>query len=106
MRHWLLLVARFYTEPRLIEIRGRMGWESIQDFRGSHLLGQTNVRVFPGSLEYLNRQQVTARVQYYAQMGWISPQQAMPRSRAATSRRSPRLPPGRRAGQPDHPAHP
>jgi hypothetical protein len=77
MRHCLLLVSRYYTEPRLIEIRGRMGWESIKDFRGSHLLGQTNVRVFPGSLEYLSRQQITARVQYYAQMGWVTPQQAM-----------------------------
>jgi hypothetical protein len=77
MRHCLLLTSRFYTEPRLLAIRGRMGWESIKDFRGSHLLGQTNVRVFPGSLEYLSRAQVTARAQYYASMGWISGTQTM-----------------------------
>jgi hypothetical protein len=77
MRHCLLLTSRYYTEPRLLAIRGRMGWESIKDFRGSHLLGQTNVRVFPGSLEYLSRAQVTARAQYYASMGWISGTQTM-----------------------------
>lgn len=77
MRHCLLLVSRHYTEPRLIEIRGRMGWESIKDFRGSQLLGQTNVRVFLGSLEYVSRQQITARVQYYASMGWVTKEQAM-----------------------------
>jgi hypothetical protein len=77
MRHCLLLVSRFYTEPRLLEIRGRMGWEAIPDFRGAQLLGQTNVRVFVGSLEYLTKAQILAKVQYYAQMGWISGQQAM-----------------------------
>jgi len=77
MRHCLLLVARYYTEPRTLEIRGRMGWEAIPDFKGANLLHQTNVRVFPGSLEYLSRAQITAKVQFYATMGWISPQQAM-----------------------------
>ena len=77
MRHCLLLVARYYTEPRLIEVRGRMGWESIPDFKGAKLLGQTNVRVFPGSLEYLSRAQIMAKVQFYATMGWVNGQQAM-----------------------------
>ena len=77
MRHCLLLVARYYTEPRLIEVRGRMGWESIPDFRGAHLLGQTNVRVFPGSLEYLSRAQIMAKVQFYAMMGWANKEQSM-----------------------------
>lgn len=77
MRHCLLLVSRYYTEPRLIEVRGRMGWESIPDFKGAKLLGQTNVRVFPGSLEYLSRSQIMAKVQFYATMGWVNGQQAM-----------------------------
>lgn len=77
MRHDLLLVARYYTEPRTLQIRGRMGWESIADFKGAHLLGQTNVRVFPGSLEHLTRQQIMAKTQYYASMGWITGEQAM-----------------------------
>jgi hypothetical protein len=54
-----------------------MGWESIEDFTGAKILSQTNVRVSPGSLEYLSKQQVTSRVQYYASMGWVSGQQAM-----------------------------
>jgi hypothetical protein len=77
MRHCLLLVARYYTEPRALEVRGRMGWESYQDFRGAHLLGQANVRVSPGSLEYWSKAQVLSKVQYYASMGWVSGQQAM-----------------------------
>jgi hypothetical protein len=77
MRHCLLLVARYYTEPRTMQIRGRMGWESIRDFKGAQLLGQTNVRVEPGSLEYLSRNQIMAKTQYYASMGWISGKQGM-----------------------------
>jgi hypothetical protein len=77
MRRCLNLVARYYTEPRTLQIRGRTGWESISDFKGAMLLGQTNVRVFPGSLEYLSRAQIMAKVQYYASMGWITREQAM-----------------------------
>jgi hypothetical protein len=77
MRHCLLLVARYYSEPRTLQIRGRLGWESIRDFKGAQLMGQTNVRVFPGSLEYLTRAQIMAKTQYYAQMQWITGEQAM-----------------------------
>ena len=77
MRHCLVLVARYYNEPRMLKIRGRMGWESIEDFKGAQLMGQTNVRVFPGSLEYLSKSAVMNKVQFYAQMQWITGQQAM-----------------------------
>jgi hypothetical protein len=77
MRHCLLLMARFYTEPRTLEIRGRMGWESVKDFRGAHLMGQANVRVWPSSLEYLSKNQIMSKTQYYASMGWISGEQAI-----------------------------
>lgn len=77
MRHCLLLVARFYTEPRLVQIRGRNGPENIADFKGAHLLGQVNVRVLPGSLENFTRQQITNQTLAFADRGWISPQQAM-----------------------------
>ena len=77
MRYDLLLMARYYTEPRTLEVRGRLGWESIKDFKGAHLLGQTNVRVSPGSLEYQSRSQIMAKVQYYASMGWLTGEQAM-----------------------------
>lgn len=77
MSHCLTLVARYYTEPRLLDLRGRLGWESIPNFRGAKLMGQTNVRISPGSLEYRSRAQVQALVQYYAQMGWVTAQQAM-----------------------------
>jgi len=77
MRHCLTLVARHYTEPRLLDLRGRLGWESIDNFRGAQLMGQTNVQISPGSLEYRSRAQVLQLVQYYAQMEWITGQQAM-----------------------------
>jgi hypothetical protein len=77
VRHCLILVARYYTEPRTIELRGRMGTESIEDFKGAHLMGQTNVRVAPGSLDYLSKAQIMSKVQYYAQMGWVTREQAM-----------------------------
>jgi hypothetical protein len=77
MRKCLNLVARYYTEPRTMEIRGRMGAESVQDFKGANLLGQTNVRVSPGSLQYLSRDQILSKVQYYAAMGWLTGEQAM-----------------------------
>jgi hypothetical protein len=77
MRHCLNLVARYYTEPRTLEIRGRMGWESIADFKGAKLMGQTNVRVSPGSLEYLTKAQILSKVQYYAAMGWLTGERAM-----------------------------
>jgi hypothetical protein len=77
MRHCLLLMARYYNEPRTLQIRGRMGWESIADFKGAKLMGQTNVRVFPQSLEYLTKAQIMAKVQYYAAMQWITGEQAM-----------------------------
>lgn len=77
MRHALTLTARYYTEPRLLDLRGRLGWESIPNFRGAKLMGQTNVRISPGSLEYRSRAQVQSIVQYYSSMGWITGQQAM-----------------------------
>lgn len=77
MRHCLLLVARHYSEPRKLAIRGRFGPETLADFDGSQLMGQIDVRVLPGSLEYLTRDQVTQRVFAYADRKWITPQQAM-----------------------------
>jgi hypothetical protein len=77
MRHCLCLVARYYTEPRLLLIRGSRGWEPIKDFRGAQLMSQVNVRVNAGSLEYLSKDQIFQRVQYYAAMGWVTKEQAM-----------------------------
>lgn len=77
MRHCLLLVARYYTEPRLLAIKGRFGPELVSDFRGSQLEGQAHVTVLPGSLEYKTRGQITQQVLAFADRQWVSPQQAM-----------------------------
>src|SRR5690606_31628060 len=47
----LYLVQQHYTEPRLLRIKGRWTTDVIRDFRGAQLLGQTDVRVAPGSIE-------------------------------------------------------
>jgi len=79
MRHCLLLVANYYTEPRLLEIRGRFGPELISDFKGSKLMGQVNVRVNPGSLQYRSQQEIQNKVTWIAQTfpGYLTPEQAI-----------------------------
>lgn len=79
MRHCLLLVARHYTEPRLLELRGRDGWELISDFKGAHLLGQTSVRVLPDSLSPVTRAGIKDNLSWLAATfpGWLTPDAAL-----------------------------
>ena len=77
MRDCLALVQRFYTEPRIVQFRGRTGWEAINDFMGVDIQNQTDVRVAPGSLEPRTRQAIEQRVMNFAQLGWVSPEAAM-----------------------------
>lgn len=79
MRHCLMLVARHYTEPRLLGIKGRFGPERIEDFRGAQLNGQVDVTVLPGSIESRSRQQVMSELQWIALTfpGYLSPQAAI-----------------------------
>lgn len=73
----LQLVQEYYTEPRLLRIKGRWAWETIKDFRGADLSGQVDVRVSPGSIEPRTKAAVEQKVLAYADRGWITPQQAM-----------------------------
>jgi hypothetical protein len=77
MRHCLYLVQRFYTEPRLIKIKGRFGAETIADFQGADLRGQVDVTVLPGSITPRTRKEVEEKVSFFAAQGWISPQAAL-----------------------------
>lgn len=85
MRHSLYLVARHYTDERLLKVRGRFGPEPIKDFRGSQLRSQVDVRVFPASIEPRTKQSVEQKVMNYAQLGWITPEQAMAASNSGTA---------------------
>lgn len=79
MRQCLTLVARYYTTPRQIEIRGQYGWQSVQSFTGKDLRSQVNVRVLPGSLATKSRQAIQAEIQFI-QANWpgaISPEAAL-----------------------------
>jgi hypothetical protein len=57
MRHCLCLVARYYTEERIIKIRGANGWEPPIAFIGADLRSQVDVRVMEGSLRTKSRAQ-------------------------------------------------
>lgn len=77
MRHCLYLAGRYYTEQRLLEIRGRYGWESPQAFQGADLRGQAHVTVMPDSLVPRSRQQIRNDIQLLAQIfpGHFRPEQ-------------------------------
>jgi hypothetical protein len=77
MRHCLMLVSEHYTEPRLLKINGRFGPESLTDFTGADLRTQTDVTVFPESIEPRTRQALEQRVLGYADRKWVSPEKAM-----------------------------
>lgn len=77
MRHCLYLVQQFYTEPRLLKIRGRTGPELVRDFKGADLKGQADVTVLPGSIEPRTRAILEQRIMTFAQMQWISKEAAM-----------------------------
>jgi hypothetical protein len=67
MRHCLCLVARYYSEQRVIDIRGRYGWEPPVAFTGADLRSQVNVRVLPGSIQSKSRAQTMADIQFMQQ---------------------------------------
>jgi len=77
MRHCLVLVARHYSEKRLVKINGWKSPEIIPDFRGADLLDQVDIVVQPESLMPISRALLEQRVMNYAQLGWIPPHVAM-----------------------------
>jgi hypothetical protein len=88
MRHCLLLVARHYTEPRLLAIRGRWGQpQRISDFLGEHLFGQVDIRVVPGSMQARSRQQIQQELAWI-QANWptyLTPEVAIAASHNGTA---------------------
>lgn len=52
----LNLVAVHFTTPKLISLRGRLGWEPIENFRAAMMRAQVNVRVEPDSIEPRSRE--------------------------------------------------
>jgi len=76
MRHILFLQQQHYSEPRLIKINGRRGSDTF-DFKGVDLRGEMDVRVLPASIEPRTKDSVRQQVMNYAQLGWVSPEQAM-----------------------------
>jgi hypothetical protein len=85
MRHCLTLVARHYSETRLIALQGANGPDLTPGFRGKDLLSQTNVRVFPESLQAISQQAVETRATNWFQLGVISATQMMRAINAGTT---------------------
>jgi len=77
MRHCLVLVQKHYTEPRDLLIVGEFGPDYMYGFLGADLMSQCQVRVRPESLQVYSREQVKQDVAFYAQMQWISPEEAI-----------------------------
>lgn len=75
--HGLLLTQQYYTEPRLLRIKGRWAPTTIKDFKGADLMGQVDVRVSPGSIEPRTKVAIEQKILAYADRGWLSDQQAM-----------------------------
>jgi hypothetical protein len=73
----LALAQQFYTEEKILTLRGRFGPELETGFRGANLRDQTDVTVRPGSIEPRTKAMIEQRVMNYAQLGWISPEAAM-----------------------------
>jgi hypothetical protein len=67
-RDSLCLVQLRYTEDRMVKFRGLTGWESVADFRGADIRGQTDVRVNAGSLEPLTQVKIEQRI-----LSWVGP---------------------------------
>lgn len=63
--HCLMLVQEHYTEKRVLKVRGKYGWEPVSSFYGADIMGQTDVRVNPATIETHSRQAILQ------QLGWI-----------------------------------
>ena len=81
-----------------------MGWESIADFKGAQLLGPDQRARLPRLAASTSpRNQILAKIQYYALDGLDHRRAGDGRDRGRPGREADRgLRPGRRQGQPDH----
>ena len=79
MRHCLLLVSRFYNEPRLLKINGWFGPDRVSDFMGSQLNGQVDVRVPASSLETQSKADLQNQISFLATNypGYLPPEVAI-----------------------------
>ncbi len=76
-QHGLMLVQEYYSEPRLLRIKGRWSPLTIKDFKGADLQGQVDVRVSPGSIEPRTKVAIEQKILAYADRGWLTDQQAI-----------------------------
>lgn len=75
--HGLVLVQEFYTEPRMLRIKGQYAPSTLANFKGADLSGQVDVMVSPGSIEPRTKAAIEQKILAYADRGWLTDQQAM-----------------------------
>lgn len=83
----LLLLRKYATEQRLMQYTGKSGHDGAMMFRGSEQVPKKYlcVRVAPGSIEPMTREQISTMVMAYADRGWIDPRVAMSAVEAGTA---------------------
>ncbi len=79
MRHCVYLVQRYYTEPRLLQIRGKFGPENLAGFTGADLRGQADIQVLPQSIEPRTKEGMAQQLQNLLQLfpGAFDPQKVI-----------------------------
>lgn len=79
MQDCLHEVQTGYSEERTLQIRGRVGWEPIPDFKGSQLQTPVDVRVSPDSIEPRTKAAIEQKVMNFAQAfpGVFPPEEIM-----------------------------
>ncbi len=76
MSDCLVLAQRNYGTDRVLEYEGTTGWESVRDFKGADIRGQTDLRVRASGTEMLSRAQIEQRIMQLVQVfpGVFSPE--------------------------------
>jgi hypothetical protein len=67
MSDCLVIAQRKYGPDRVMKYQGTTGWESVKDFEGADIRGQTDVKVKSTATETQSREQVEQRIMQLAQ---------------------------------------
>ena len=85
MHRMLWLVQMYWTDAQTLRIEGAFGFAAIENFKGSDLSDELDVRVAPESISPLTREALEQKLTFYAQMGWVDPQKAIAAIQAGTA---------------------
>lgn len=81
----LRLMAKHYTEPRMLQVQGRYSVEMVSDFMGAMLHGWSKVYVAPGAIEPRSRLQQQGIIMNLVDRGLVPHEQAIMALNAGTA---------------------